>query len=404
MEKLQLMHTNDHRSYLRYPLDSKYPLEKIAMTWLLRKSNTFYLRWSVHTDGLEEYLIHDIGDAIPLYQFFTRKQSPHVIKQIIVQICEALLMIEDSILSQNNIIFDPHYILVRKNTDSNSPQKYRLAMCYLPLQKWQQNIDPHASKNELMNYLLKQLIQNHLFISKKDKMQLHTIMQKESTEIISYFRKKEQSQFDVAEVTKYKQLETPILLLLIQVLCFVILFFYQKFSNNQHIWIKNVVLVFLFVTALIQFRYLLDPRSKYFLFSKKELVKEDANGKGDHIKSKTTIQNLHPDPSSKIANLQLISGPIHANHSRSWQIYQYDFLIGNNPEKVNLCLDDLKHPQDSILRICQRAGVFYAQALSNTHIVRLEERILYRYEDYVLPDEASIRIANYHFRFRKQKD
>ena len=193
-------------------------------------------------------------------------------------------------------------------------------------------------------------------------------------------------------------LTLPYLLLAAEIIILLVIFTAERFFRPLSLSVLMILTGLLGLCCLWQFVLLFRPSSPYFILSRKKVrpVIDTAVREIDAQEAPA----LHPKGNIRTAVISLLNRPLQDGNLASWQIIADEFLIGADPDQANLCLEGLEEGSGNVLRICRRAGVFYAQALSSTESVFLEERMLYRYEDYLLPDECRIRIRGLIFRFR----
>lgn len=191
----------------------------------------------------------------------------------------------------------------------------------------------------------------------------------------------------------------PLLLVLAEACILAVIFMLDRFFSPYSLRLLLILTGLLALCCLWQFFLILWPASPYCILRRKSRFKAVADTAVRTVGAESEPA-LHPLARQRTAVLSLLNKPLKDGTLACWQIIADEFLVGGDPERCNLCLEGIGEDNPLVLRISQRAGVFTAQALSSTESVYLEERLLYRYEDYLLPDECRLRIKHLIFRFR----
>ncbi len=382
------------KQLLTYKPETGRILEPYALTWLHSVRNQYFLRWSLLDSGYRQEISAEISGAVRLSEFLKQKRSAREWQALLKQCSKALLSLRESILDSEKLSLDNSEIWIfgRKNLS--------VRFTYLPFTETSEQTSLDLSEAD---FLLK-LSRNYLAVvpkSKRKKLEdsLFRAAENGPEALLSFFDETPaEAKPEPQKKEKKERPDIPLPYLLIggQALLLLMLYLLDRIQGDLPLSVFIVVVSFLSVLCIWQVILLMHPASAYNIRKAKTKVKPVAV---PNTPEKVDV-DFHPQGEQRTAILSLLAGTVDGKKERSWQILNADFLIGTDPDRCNLLLPEVSDEPELLLRICQRAGLFYAQSLSSTISIRLEGRTMYRYEDYQLADECQLQIANLLLRFR----
>lgn len=429
------------KSYLCFSVSNKAVFEAFAQSWLQAYENQFCLRWSVNDTGQHYQAYSNITGALTLAEFKESRQALAAVSELLIRTVSALSAVEESLLDPLRLILDPELIFIFPVRNRRGKTAYHLRLTYLPFkdgtQDGQTAADYEAEKKALLAYFVREIVSRRKLRRDRGRnTALLAALEEGSQALDEEIRRQfpesfpEESLFgeisgggssdeDKAEAdgssspdrgrglsrlasraeAVRNRADLPLILLASVFLILLLIYIFDKFMNPMPPGLLIFFTALLALAALWQMILLFVPASPYSIFQKNFIGKE-VEDTMLHEASLCQEAELHPLAEERSAVLTLLNYRYEAKKRRVWQIFQQEFLIGGDKERCNLFLQGLADDGGIVLRICQRGGVFYAQALSSTEAVYLEERLMYRYEDYQLPDDCRIKIKQLLFRFK----
>lgn len=416
MRKFDLIKTDDGTSYLVHQPGSDSILEPYVQTWLQSSRNRYFMRWTLYDSGYKYELYSDVSNAVPLSKFLEECRRPGELQAVIVQVCQALISLQEAILEPERLDLDAEAIWIfAQRVRKGRKTEFVVRLSYLPFRSNSAKGDSMSSAQAVPSTIFLTLLCEKLISlygkklkSEKANLLLHAASQGETallSHLSSNLLKKAKPRTERRRSTKPRRitkLQFPMLLLGVQLFLLAGIYFIDRLLGAVPLSILILMTGMLLLICIWEAILLLHSASPYCvrlgdkenqLSNPKKAIAVDRDPPNENIQ-------LHPLAESRTAILTLLSGSVQGQTDMSWQILNDEFLIGSDPERCNLLLSEHGAETDVVLRICQRAGIFYAQSLSSTQSVWLQSRMLYRYEDYQLPEECQIRIGQVMLRFR----
>lgn len=451
----EILETADERSVLRCrPSAGDLPGEFIG-SWIHLCAAPFFLPWRYHQRGAVREAYCDLGKTLSLENFSQTEHSPEVLLSVLWQYSSALLLLNDSVPGPESLLLEPGLIRLEEGGEKNRKQ-WHLRLILHPYYNKQRNGQTAETRlriNKMTESLIRRAASGgkfkrngryaELLAASEDYAELCRLTEvalgkkaavmlpspaaadfiKDTGAEDPAAEKKSGAQaeetaggndkaavlpaaaddrkgFSIAEKFKAfkSKMNLPFFLLLCEAFILLSLLILDRFFRPYPFSLLIALTGLLALCCIGQLFLLLLPVSPYALWHERR-VKAVTDTAVRSLAAENEL-SLHADHAVRTAVLTLLNRPLKNGSSVSWQIIADEFLIGSEEDKCNLCLCGIAENSGNILRILRRGGTFYAQALSSTESVYLEERILYRHEEYELPDECRIRIRQLIFRFR----
>lgn len=398
------------QDYITYQLSADQLIEKFAVQWLSSHQNSFFLPWEIYSNYTRVSLYANITHYKSLQYYLDNTEDVIHLKSIIMQICKALIYIKNSLLVPSKILLDLDYIFMIED----KPKSVEIKLIYLPIAD--QQVESKFSELDLLKALILRYMKWNKRLSKN--MQLLLLDKANSTpeELLNYLETMEEKQSVNLQVKKlmdtvhekdiFKWTKNyPLIILVMEMVLLIIIFTLDFILGSvplRLLMLIIAVIVFLFIWQLL---LLLIPSSPFYIFSKEKLRKkiEQNTSKSNEVHEGTdtfdkSLIRANPIENNRRAQIEVVQSSYSHLEDTVWQIYTTDFLVGSDKSKVNIYIPN--ETEEIVLRICQRSGNFYCQALSSTVAVFLMDRMMYRYEDYLLPENCFLKINNTKLKFK----
>ncbi len=402
MRKFDEISDSQGNPWLLYHMAPDDELEPFALNWLHAIRNRGFLQWTYLDSAYERTLLADLHGFESLSNFLDKENKPHRIKTLLRLLCEAVLRLRDSLLEPDRLLLDPKLIWLNEGKHSSD---MHVKLTYLPVattvsevagnfeEKWQSLIDG------LVTHYLHSLSPLR---RKKEEVRLRKALSDGTEAFLAALQPVTEDSPTKPEVTNEQKSRPslPLIILLAEAVLLLTIYFLDRTLGQIPFVLLLLFLGIICILCIGQVLLLFHRASPYFV-----LEPQTANlGLPKPVDPSLPVLPdkiaLNPVQEGRTAALTLLSGQIDGQKDHSWQILGSEFLIGSDPGRCQLILAEQDTGQEVVLRICQRAGVFFAQSLSSTRTVWLQGRMLYRYEDYQLPDECQIKVGQVLLRFR----
>lgn len=436
------------RTFLRCRSIAGAVPEPFVHLWLNSVRGQGFFSWQLRQSTAYTEAFTEISSAVTLQDELREILKPSVLESVLRQLCEALDRIDKSLLPPSRVILRPDHIWLYKTGGSLlRASEYQLKLLYYPYLREDQKeafASSDAERNEVLLLLCRKLAASRSGRRDREKnIRLLEAAAEGASAVLDCLNAQSRAAFAkpgqqdklpevsetaLAEISPESsngapppagkegrpdapslsgkkvfpllaRLQAPLFLLAAELLILLMIYLADRLMQPMPLSLLIILVGLLAVCCLWQILLLLLPVSPYCIFRASGRLKPVEDTAIRSISAETDPE-LHPAAENRTAILTLMNKADRGKSKASWQILHQEFLIGTDPDKASLCLEQLTEEKEMILRICQRAGVFYAQALSSTQPVYLQDRLLYRYEDYQLPDECRLRIKHLIFRFR----
>ncbi len=432
MAKFDTITGDQGKKWLLHYVDANEVLEPYAQTWLQSVRNPGFLHWTLLDSGYKRELYSDVSSYIRLSDWLKEAKKPHSRERIILEICEAVLTLQDSLLDQGKLSLDTKLIWIARADRRKTTSLVK--MTYLPIDSDENSLNDDFDRElrDLLEVLVQELLSSYgpirkkkleaglqaaitngpeamrqaisgevqdaaiPFVSAKSKKSSESTVSSEATDS----SESSNSTGSTNEQTENTGPTLPFLILLAEAILLAGIYLLDLVLGQISLPLLMLMLGIIAILCICQVFLLFHRASPYCV---REPERNDldlhASARVPEPVLPETI-NVNPSSADRTAVLTLLTGSVRGQKDHSWQILGSEFLLGSDPDKCQLLLPESESGSEVVLRICQRAGVFFAQALSSTKTVWLQGRMLYRYEDYQLPDECQLRVAQVLLRFR----
>lgn len=391
--------TINNKPILYLESENKNKLAKYALEYLASARNKNFLNWQSFNLGLEKILYIDISEFTSLKSYLEDIKLKEV-KTLIINLAKALDYIDKSILNIENIYLDLDYIFL--------DQAKELYFIYIPFVK-----SNFATENQEKLAKLLYLLINHLINLDKNKkhiefyQKLLLAAKQGYKEVILLLREKENKKDKreqknklnfKAKLTKLStKINAPSLVLALAIFVLILMYSLDYLFSGLSIYVLIILLALLVLLLAIEFILLFSKHSPYQLNKEKETAYlEPQTEKEEYFSDKL---NLHPLNSNRILAIDLIAGSIPNLNEEHFDVFATEFIIGSSKETCDLFLDIYPENQQ-FLRILQRAGTFYLESLSKDIDIRLDSRLMQRYQEYELSSDCSLELGNLYFKLK----
>ncbi len=405
MKGFELKHTNEGKEYLVYQSKEKLHFEHYVKTWLNTSQNKYFMQWKEYESYSGRSIYCDVSKGRSLQSFIQENNRCDLVLKIIRELCNAFILLDKSILDRNRMLLDPSLIFVFNSKEEDALVSVKII--YLPFKVEHKILETNNNRNNLFTLLLESYFKLDKKSSKMEQIRLLEAAKEGESfllDVLPHTRKR----ISISKIKIWnpinnlpnfqslRKINYPIFLLFVQFIILASIFLFEKLSGHLPLWVLTFQVAIIAILLVWQMILLLLPNSQYSIRKIVESSKEQKIEPQLDI-----VANANPIVTMRRASISVLNSKrLLSNQKFTWQIYQNEYLIGSIKNKVDLYLPSEK--EELTLRICQRAGSFYCQALSNSDTVYLMDRMLYRYEDYLLPDECTLKVRNLHLRFKVQ--
>ncbi len=389
-------------------------IENYILTWLKSPRNHYFLAWNKHSGGPDDIYYLELTDSMTLSAYLKNPIRAKEYDFLLMAICRALIFLDASLMDSHGLVLNMDYVYLFPGTERNLSKgelPYKVKFVYLPY--LQSEVSANVLDREAFWQILinKYLDLNKSAKKKEAKTWLDKIYDGEeqilSTLEAKYQKKESKKQLSAERPRIFSTGNLPIILMTGEILILLTLYGINYFLGHIPVLLLCILLSLIVFILFLQLRLLLNPASPFYWKAFQEVERKNTVASRKHAlesvkhKADKTLIEANPGGKLRLANLTLLSSGLGQEKELSWQIYQEDFILGTDEKKADLFLP-LRGEESAgpVLRICQRQGSFYCQALSSTVNSYLKDRLLYRYEDYLMPDECILKIQKLIFRFR----
>jgi hypothetical protein len=144
----------NHKSYLQFEIYNDLKVIGYQVNMIMNNEIPRLLQLSTIKFNNKEYIEYDITSKISLKRFMYNSKDIETINNILISICETMLLSNKFLLNENNFLIEENYIFVE-------PQSMNVFLIYLPIKENKSNYI-----NELIN-MIKRIIPENDFSNKK---------------------------------------------------------------------------------------------------------------------------------------------------------------------------------------------------------------------------------------------